>query len=511
MSALQLVVSPLTNVSTKDIILGGWARREARRQDHVSDLRSVRSVQISTKNNLSMTSSRICISPRRNPFSFCNLTAPICMFHNALSLRPVILRQTSHPSRFSLLNYIASAVRPLSFRLVDQPPPPALAMAKRKRLSTATEEPAVTTVPIPPPRPDLIETAPPPLKRRASSRKSSQPATGSTNPDQNANVLDAPSALRASPDADEKDERMDLEQAGMDTAKQLKQGEDPSAQKPVGNGNAVNKKGAAKGKGAKAVKTEMNNGGAEVAVSEPKTKKKGANIKAETAVKTEINGGVEAAEVPGSKSKKKAANIKAERESPDATPKKEAVNVKKDAQFLDPEAEGDEEADEEEIQAALSRPPPVNSDYLPLPWKGRLGYACLCTYLRFSNPPVFSSRTCRIASILENRHPLTDPNAPPHATKNRPDREKPASVARGQAFVESLGKANAKDIVKMLRWNDRYGIKFLRLSSEMFPFASHPEYGYKLAPFVSEELAEAGRLAAELGHRLTTHPGQVRV
>ena len=75
--------------------------------------------------------------------------------------------------------------------------------------------------------------------------------------------------------------------------------------------------------------------------------------------------------------------------------------------------------------------------------------------------------------------------------------------------MESLGKANAKDIVKMLRWNDRYGIKFMRLSSEMFPFASHAEYGYKLAPFVSEELAEAGRVAADLGHRLTTHPGQV--
>lgn len=45
--------------------------------------------------------------------------------------------------------------------------------------------------------------------------------------------------------------------------------------------------------------------------------------------------------------------------------------------FLDPEAEGEEEADEEEIQAALSRPPPVNSDYLPLPWTGRLGYVRL--------------------------------------------------------------------------------------------------------------------------------------
>jgi len=103
---------------------------------------------------------------------------------------------------------------------------------------------------------------------------------------------------------------------------------------------------------------------------------------------------------------------------------------------------------------------------------------------------------------------LKDPNAAPHATKNRPDRERPASIERGQAFVESLGLANARDIVKMLRWNDRYGIKFMRLSSEMFPFASHHEYGYKLAPFASEVLAEAGRIAAELGHRLTTHPGQ---
>lgn len=135
--------------------------------------------------------------------------------------------------------------------------------------------------------------------------------------------------------------------------------------------------------------------------------------------------------------------------------------------------------------------------------------ACLNTYLRFSNPPVFSSRTCRIASILENRHPLKDPTQPPHATKNRPDRDQPADNSRGQAFVESLGLANAQDIVKMLRWNDRYGIKFLRLSSEMFPFASHEEYGYKLAPFASEALAEAGKVAAELGHRLTTHPGQV--
>jgi len=76
-------------------------------------------------------------------------------------------------------------------------------------------------------------------------------------------------------------------------------------------------------------------------------------------------------------------------------------------------------------------------------------------------------------------------------------------------FVQRLGLTNAADLVKMLRWNDKYGIKFMRLSSEMFPFASHPEHGYKLAPFASEMLAEAGKVVAELGHRVTMHPGQV--
>lgn len=97
---------------------------------------------------------------------------------------------------------------------------------------------------------------------------------------------------------------------------------------------------------------------------------------------------------------------------------------------------------------------------------------------------------------------------PEHATKNRPDKDQPADTTRGQKYVEELGLANARDVVKMLRWNDKYGIKFMRLSSEMFPFASHDEFGYKLAPFAADTLAEVGRVVAELGHRVTTHPGQ---
>ncbi|KAL1839555.1 hypothetical protein VTJ49DRAFT_1418 [Mycothermus thermophilus] len=159
-------------------------------------------------------------------------------------------------------------------------------------------------------------------------------------------------------------------------------------------------------------------------------------------------------------------------------------------------------------ERGAARKPAVNSPYLPLPWKGRLGYACLNTYLRSAKIPVFCSRTCRIASIIDHRYPLADPSMPEHPTKNRPDKSQKPSVERGLKFVQNLGLANARDIVRMLRWNDKYGIKFMRLSSEMFPFASHPEHGYRLAPSASDVLAEAGRVAAELGHRLTMHPGQ---
>lgn len=114
-----------------------------------------------------------------------------------------------------------------------------------------------------------------------------------------------------------------------------------------------------------------------------------------------------------------------------------------------------------------------------------------------------------MASIIDHRYPLQYEDEPEHHLKNKPDKSKKPRDELGHKFVQDLGLANARDIVKMLRWNDKYGIKMFRLSSEMFPFASHPVHGYKLAPFASEVLAEAGRVAAELGHRLTTHPGQV--
>lgn len=50
-------------------------------------------------------------------------------------------------------------------------------------------------------------------------------------------------------------------------------------------------------------------------------------------------------------------------------------------------------------------------------------------------------------------------------------------------------------------------IRFMRLSSDMFPFASHAIYGYSL-DYCASVLQDAGDLAKKYGHRLTMHPGQ---
>lgn len=313
----------------------------------------------------------------------------------------------------------------------------------------------------------------PPLKRRASSRKSSTAAAATVNPNINLDILDAPNATRASPD--------NLPNPSI--APELPATNGHRSESPLSDAPEVLQPPKPK-KTAGKVKTEPNN--AEPALATPA--KKGRSKKAEPKVKVEEDANV----VSAASSK----------------PAKSSTKKTNGDEDVDPEAEGDEDASPEELKEALTRPPPVNSAYLPLPWKGRLGYACLNTYLRTSNPPVFSSRTCRIQSILEHRHPLQHPDQPEHPTKNRPDRSQPADVERGNSYLQSICLANVKDIAKMVRWNEKYHIRFLRLSSEMFPFASHPEYGYKLEPFAADALAEAGKVIAQYGHRVTTHPGQ---
>ncbi|PPQ98776.1 hypothetical protein CVT24_003334 [Panaeolus cyanescens] len=115
-------------------------------------------------------------------------------------------------------------------------------------------------------------------------------------------------------------------------------------------------------------------------------------------------------------------------------------------------------------------------------YRGRLGYACLNTVMRNKKPAsesVFCSRTCRIDSVKKN----------------------------GIDFVKDLGRKNVQDLLTLIQWNEDNHIRFFRLSSEMFPFASHEKYGYSL-DYCSDLLAQAGALANKYKHRLTTHPGQ---
>ena len=206
----------------------------------------------------------------------------------------------------------------------------------------AHDQAPITIVPVPPP---AIGDEPA-LKRRASGRKPSRakPDTSmSTNPNINANVLDAPGPLRASPDGSESDDQMDLEQAGMDVKNQVKT-EDVDEDVPS----------LTNGADSDSSLSDMPD------VESP--------VKAKAKVPARGGKGKAAAE---NKTNGVSAEKTAPQPSKDGSGKKESS---KESQFLDPDADGMEEADEEEIQAALSRPPPVNTNYLPLPWKGRIGY-----------------------------------------------------------------------------------------------------------------------------------------
>lgn len=110
-----------------------------------------------------------------------------------------------------------------------------------------------------------------------------------------------------------------------------------------------------------------------------------------------------------------------------------------------------------------------------LPKNFNLGYACTCTELREEG--IFTSRTLRLATYKE----------------------------KGLDYVKSLAMQNLVDLQKILEWNVENDITFYRMSSEMFPFASHVIYGYDLS-FADKLLKSIGAYAKKHGIRLTMHP-----
>lgn len=110
----------------------------------------------------------------------------------------------------------------------------------------------------------------------------------------------------------------------------------------------------------------------------------------------------------------------------------------------------------------------------------RLGYACICTELRKLN--IFSSRTLRLSTL----------------------------ESKGIKYAQELATNNLKDLKTMLQWNKKKGIHFMRLSSEIFPFATHEKFGYSLS-FADHLLKDIGNYAIENNMRLTMHPAQFNV
>ena len=84
--------------------------------------------------------------------------------------------------------------------------------------------------------------------------------------------------------------------------------------------------------------------------------------------------------------------------------------------------------------------------------------------------------------------------------------------AKGLTYVSELVLQNVRDLVEVIKWNEKNNIKFYRMSSEIFPWMSEydftqlPDYGK-----ISTLLLGAGNLAKRYNQRLTFHPGPFNV
>jgi len=113
-----------------------------------------------------------------------------------------------------------------------------------------------------------------------------------------------------------------------------------------------------------------------------------------------------------------------------------------------------------------------------------LGYACINMTLGSQKPKVTTNRSMIKKTFLE----------------------------KGVEYAGELGLQNARDLFKILQWNNRKGIKFFRVSSDMFPWAS--EYGIENSPYykrIEIVLQACGNYAKQNGIRVNAHPGPFNV
>lgn len=83
---------------------------------------------------------------------------------------------------------------------------------------------------------------------------------------------------------------------------------------------------------------------------------------------------------------------------------------------------------------------------------------------------------------------------------------------RGLPYVSELSVNNIRDLIEVVKWNERNGIKFYRMSSDIFPWMS--EYNFTDLPdfnVIYNLLSGLGNLIDKYQHRVTFHPGPFNV
>lgn len=81
-------------------------------------------------------------------------------------------------------------------------------------------------------------------------------------------------------------------------------------------------------------------------------------------------------------------------------------------------------------------------------------------------------------------------------------------ASKGSQYASQLALSNCQDLLTIIKWNDKNGIKFFRVTSNLFPWASEYQIS-KLPDYteIREYLEMAGSYAKSVGQRLTFHPG----
>ena len=99
----------------------------------------------------------------------------------------------------------------------------------------------------------------------------------------------------------------------------------------------------------------------------------------------------------------------------------------------------------------------------------------------------------------------------PKITTNR-SMIKKTFLTKGIDYAGELALLNCTDLYKIILWNVKNNVKFFRVSSDIFPWAS--EYNIEDLPqyeMIKIILSSCGQYVKDNGLRLTTHPGPFNV